>query len=132
MVQAHYLTPESIIRAMNVGSFYASSGVELSSIDFDQEKKRLTIRIKDDGDSDFTTQFIGTRKAASQDPQDAPFVGEVLTTVKGRFAIYDLGGDELYGRACITSSRDHQNPSFEGQKAQAWTQPIGWSLSAKP
>jgi hypothetical protein len=26
----------------------------------------------------------------------------------------------------VTSSMDHPNPSYDGQKEQAWTQPVGW------
>jgi len=53
-------------------------------------------------------------------------VGEVLATVEGTRATYTLTGEELYVRAVVTSSLAPENPSFKNQKAQAWTQPIGW------
>jgi len=53
-------------------------------------------------------------------------IGEVLVSVEGVKATYKLGGDELYVRGVVTSSLPPQNPSFEGQKRQAWTQPVGW------
>ena len=37
-----------------------------------------------------------------------------------------LTGEELYVRAVVTSDRPPENPSFPDQKAQAWTQPVGW------
>jgi hypothetical protein len=46
--------------------------------------------------------------------------------VAGTKAEYQLTGDELYVRAVVTSSLAPENPSFENQKAQAWTQPVGW------
>jgi hypothetical protein len=53
-------------------------------------------------------------------------VGKVLATVEGARAYYVLTGEELYVRAVVTSDQPPENPSFPGQKAQAWTQPVGW------
>jgi hypothetical protein len=50
----------------------------------------------------------------------------VLATVDGLRPRYQLSGKELYVRAVVTSSHPPEDPSFEGQKAQAWTQPVGW------
>jgi hypothetical protein len=50
----------------------------------------------------------------------------VLATVSGRKVRFKLPADALYARVMIESSADHPNPSFEGQKNQAWTQPVGW------
>jgi hypothetical protein len=46
--------------------------------------------------------------------------------VEGITATYRLTGEELYVRAVVTSDRAPENPSFPDQKAQAWTQPVGW------
>ena len=62
MVQARHLTPESLIRAIRKGNFYASSGVSLSSIEFDAESGLVTLEIEPDGGAEFTTTFIGTPK----------------------------------------------------------------------
>ena len=56
----------------------------------------------------------------------SPDVGRTLAIVTGEKAVYELTGDELYVRAVVTSSVDHVNPSYDGQKKQAWTQPVGW------
>ena len=53
-------------------------------------------------------------------------VGKVLATVEGTKATYRLTGEELYVRAVVTSDQPPENPSFPDQKAQAWTQPVGW------
>jgi hypothetical protein len=53
-------------------------------------------------------------------------VGRVLATVEGLHPRYELTGKELYVRAVVVSSQPPADPSFEGQKAQAWSQPVGW------
>jgi hypothetical protein len=53
-------------------------------------------------------------------------IGRVLATVDGLTPRYELTGKELYVRAVVISSQPPADPSFEGQKSQAWTQPVGW------
>jgi hypothetical protein len=60
------------------------------------------------------------RRVYSQD------VGKTFATIEGTEIKYTLTGQELYVRAVITSSLPHSNPSFDGQKQMAWTQPVGW------
>jgi hypothetical protein len=52
----------------------------------------------------------------------------VLKTVEGLSANYELTGQELYVRAVVTSSAPPRDPSFAGQRRQAWTQPVGWEV----
>lgn len=59
-VRAAHLTPESILGAMRAGGFYASTGVTLSSVDFDGET--LSIAIDAEPGVSYTTEFIGTRR----------------------------------------------------------------------
>ena len=141
MVRARYLTPESIIRAIEAGDFYASSGVTLKEVRFSPESKALELEVEPQGDASYTTQFVGTLKG--YDPTRKPVddkdgkplpvtqrysddVGKVLATVEGTKATYRLTGEELYVRAVVTSYLPPENPSFPDQKAQAWTQPVGW------
>ena len=140
MVRAKYLTPESLIAAIKRGEMYASSGVTLGDVRYLAESGILEIEIEPDGDAQFTTQFIGTRK--DYDPRREPVldadgkplqatqrysadIGAVLATEKGTKVRYELSGDELYVRAVVTSTKPPENPSFEGQYQQAWTQPVG-------
>jgi hypothetical protein len=53
-------------------------------------------------------------------------IGKVLAKVEGLQPEYKLTGDELYVRAVVFSSLPPADPSFKDQKAQAWTQPVGW------
>ncbi len=141
MVRSESLSAGAIIEAMRRGDFYASSGVELRDVRYSPESRVLEIEIAPDGDAAFTTQFIGTRagfNAESEpvlDEQGQPLdvtrrysadIGAVLATAEGPRPSYQLRGDELYVRATVTSNRPPENPSYEGQRKQAWTQPVGW------
>ncbi len=146
-VRARHLTPESLIRALNRGDFYASSGVTLRQVQYDAETRKLSLDIEPDGDATFTTSFIGTPRdydATSQPRKDkngqpirssrvySADVGKQLAQVEGLQPTYTLGGTELYVRAVVTSSRAHRDPSFKGQRQQAWTQPVGWRDKLAP
>jgi hypothetical protein len=145
MVQAKYLTPEHIIRALKAARFYASSGVTIRETTFDAATGKLEIAIEGEEGLEYTTDFIGTPidfdrtvKPAAQPAVDAnakPIratkrysadVGKTFATVKGVNPTYTLTGKEFYIRAVVTSSRPHPDPSYKGQKEQAWTQPVGW------
>jgi hypothetical protein len=123
-VEAEALTGDALIRAMRKGAFYASSGVELVSIGYDPETRVLELEIEADGDATFVSELIGTREGYGLD--DGPRVGEVLATQTGRQVRFVVPEDALYARVSIDSSAEHPNPSYEGQKKQAWTQPVGW------
>ena len=137
MVRSRYLTPEHLIRAMKAGDFYASSGVTLSDVRFDESNQTLALDIQSDDGASYETQFIGTLRSATGDASadkalPAPeAVGVVLATVKGLQPRYTMTGKELYVRAAVTSSRPHPDPAFDDQKEQAWTQPVGWKLPAQ-
>ncbi len=124
MVRSRYLTPEHLIRAMEKGDFYASSGVTLRDLEFDAETRTLAIEIESNGDETFTTDFIATLADATEHPDER--IGVRVGSVVGSSAKYTLSGKELYVRAVITSSKLHRDPSYDDQKQQAWTQPVGW------
>jgi hypothetical protein len=141
MVRSRFLTPESVIKGIESGDFYASSGVTLREVRYSPEDRTLTLEVEPQGDARYTTRFIGTLKG--YDPARKPVtdkdgkplaltqrysddVGKVLATVEGAKATYRLTGEELYVRAVVTSDKPPENPSFPDQKAQAWTQPVGW------
>lgn len=141
MVRTEKLDPRSLIEAMNQGDFYSSSGIELQSIHFDQRRNTLSLKIKSQAGATYSTQFIGTksnyvrRSVVQLDSESNPIratrvyskdVGGVLATSASLEPSYQLTGDELFVRAVVTSSRDHADPSFPGQKEQAWSQPFGW------
>jgi hypothetical protein len=146
MVRSMALEPETLIRAIKAGDFYASSGVILDDVSFDAASQTLRLSIRAADSAEFTTAFIGTRRG--YDPSSKPAlddagqpvratrlysseVGQVLASANGSSPEYRLKGDELYVRAVVTSSLPHVDPSFEGQRQQAWTQPVGWSSSVQ-
>ncbi len=139
MVRAAALEPETLIAAMMAGDFYASSGVTLREVQFNNDT--ITLEIEPDGDAVFTTQFIGTLKdfddaskpVLDKDGNELPItrtysadIGKTLATVTGHKAAYKLTGNELYVRAVVSSNKPPVNPSFKDQVKQAWTQPVGW------
>jgi hypothetical protein len=139
MVRATGLTPEALIAAMEAGEFYASSGVILDDVRFDGRTLALQVAVEEG--VEYTTQFVGTRRGASlagEPVRDAEGkelattrrysdeIGAVLAVASGPAPSYRLRGDELYVRAVVTASSAHPNPSFAGQRRQAWTQPVGW------
>lgn len=149
MVRATHLTPERIVRAIKAGECYASSGVIMNEVRFDRQRRTLALEIEPDGDARFTTQFIGTRRGVEAEGQpaasaaapatggksgrprrvtgkDSDQIGEVLKSVEGLTPAYELTGQELYVRAVVISSKPPHDPSFAGQRQQAWTQPVGW------
>lgn len=145
MVRASHLTPESLIHALQVGDFYASTGVELRDVRFDGKERLLTLRIHARPGERLVTRFIGTRRGASLDGRrrigadgkeidttldyrtgSGPQIGEVLALAKGSNPSYRLRGDELYVRAVVTSSRRVAVATTEAEFQTAWTQPVGW------
>lgn len=137
MVRAAYLTPEHLIRALEAGDFYASSGVLLHQLE--RTADTLKLEIAAESGVRYRTQFIGTRK--NFDRTNTPVrnaagealrvthrysdeVGEVLAEVIGTSAAYTLKGDELYVRAKVISSKVKSNPYAEGEFEAAWTQPL--------
>jgi hypothetical protein len=137
MVRSRYLTPEHIIRAMEAGEFYASSGVHLGEVR--RETNRLSVTIMPDAGVTYTTQFIGTRKGFDQSNEPvrtangealrvthrySPSIGEVLAEVAGHSPTYQLKGDEIYVRAKVISSKLKTNPYLKGEFEAAWTQPL--------
>ena len=130
MVRSQYLTPEHLILAMKRGDFYASSGVSLNDVQFDESSRTLSLDIATEPGVAYRTDFIATLKFGdndTSDPKSTDRIGRVVATVDGGTASYAMQGNELYVRAVVTSSEVPDDPSFDNQKQQAWTQPIGWS-----
>ncbi len=136
MVRAAKLEPEALMRAMEAGDFYSSTGVVLKNVQ--RGPKEIAIDIVAAKGVEYTTQFIGTRKGydATHEPYKlasgaklrvthrySDEVGQVLATVKGSRAAYRLKGDEIYVRAKVISSKAKANPLYPGELESAWIQP---------
>jgi predicted metal-dependent phosphoesterase TrpH len=101
MVRAANLTAGDILRALEQGDFYASTGVTLQ--DYSASDKEIKIDIAEDARSrsKYIVQFIGRW-------------GKVLKEVTTNPAVYTFKGDEFYVRAKI----------IESNGKAAWTQPV--------
>lgn len=118
MVRAEALTPAALIKAMEQGYFYATTGVTLREISF--TNNQLKVEVKAEEGVSYTIQFWGARKAKPGKSTQRL----VLKVEKGNKAEYRLGKDDLYVRAKIISSRLKENPYQEGDVETAWTQPV--------
>jgi hypothetical protein len=98
-VRADGLAADEIMRRMEAGEFYASTGVELAAVRI--TPKTLEIEIAQRGNFKYTTEFIGAN-------------GVVLERTGANPAHYTLFGDEVYVRARVTDSGG----------AVAWIQPV--------
>jgi hypothetical protein len=132
MVRAAHLTAESIVRAMNAGDFYASSGVILD--DVRRDGKELSLKIRAESGVKYRTQFIVTKRGVDPTPKPAkdakdakvysPDLGAVVAETDGLEPAYRLTGQELYVRAKVISTKPHPNPYEKGDVEVAWTQPL--------
>ncbi|XZE46318.1 PHP domain-containing protein [Pirellulaceae bacterium SH467] len=119
MVRSHYLTPEHLIRAMESGDFYASSGVSLQDVQWNKATSTLSVAIQSEPNVQYTTEFIVTSKDAELDQ-----IGRVAKTSQDLQSSYTLAPGETIVRAVVTSSIAPVDPVFDDQKQQAWTQPF--------
>ena len=114
MVNADTLSAKSLINALELGQFYASTGVELGNIQYDNEN--LTINVVPEVGVDYTISFIGCNKGESET--------SVLKVVEGTEASITVSKDILFLRCKITSSKLQHNPIEDILYEEAWTQPI--------
>jgi len=98
-VRTDRLEPRAIVEAMERGTFYASTGVELAS--YETTSASIALAIKTTTYSRYRVQFIGRN-------------GKVLSQVTEPTATYTFKGDEGYVRARILESNGYT----------AWTQPV--------
>jgi hypothetical protein len=137
MVQANHLTPEAMVQGILNGNFYASTGVEMKSIQF--VDNQLLLEIRGEKGVEYQTEFIATLKDAPLDSKplldekgnELPVtriyseeVGKVVALSKEINPRYKLTGKELFVRARITSTKPHPNPYQKGDTEMAWIQPV--------
>ena len=98
-VRAPRLDAQELLRAMDRGDFYSSTGVELS--DVQSTPQSMTITVKERTWARYRIQFIGRGGRLLQETTSSP-------------ARYDFRGTEGYVRAKV----------IESSGAVAWTQPV--------
>ena len=118
MVRAEELTADAIVGAMRAGNFYASSGVNLESIESDG--KGMTVKAAAEPGVKYVVRFIGTRAPGGRMGE----VGATLQESAGPSGTYAFKGDELYVRAMVVSSRRHPNGYSAEDFETAWAQPV--------
>jgi hypothetical protein len=140
MVRARELTAAALIEAMQRGDFYATTGVVLKSLDYDAERRTLSVEVEPADGVEYAISFIGTpagvdttgQPVAATDKDGKPLrvtqryadaIGRTLATTKGTRATYTLTGTELYVRAVVTTNQPSKRADLP---IQAWTQPVGW------
>ena len=114
MVKADSLNPASIIQAMEEGQFYASTGVELNNLTFNNNI--LNVEVEKEAGISYKITFIGCKKGG-----DEP---EILMSLNGDKASFEITDEILYVRCKITSSKKHSNPIEDLLFETAWTQPV--------
>lgn len=117
MVQADSLNPKSLINALETGEFYASTGVELKNLTF--ENNNLSVEVKADKNTTYEISFIGCKKGQGEPEEFASFESNKVS--------FKLTKDMLYVRCKITSSKLHKNPVEDLLYENAWTQPVTYT-----
>ena len=147
MVQASELTANAITAAMQEGQFYATTGVILSKLVFDERNRRLTVEVEEQAGVNYRIEFKGSLKNAALEfePVDDVIdnkglahpvtghypdagIGMTFHETEGLKAAYQLSGDELYVRAVIHSDAPpyFKYDEYSDLEQKAWTQPVGW------
>lgn len=110
MVRSTKLDPISLINAMEDGDFYASTGVVLDHLSF--ENNRLRIRVQALPKVSYTIEVV-----------EATNAGVKTTRIEGNEADILLNRDHLFVRAKVISNKLKENPFKDGEFEVAWTQP---------
>lgn len=114
MVQADTLSPAALIDAMEAGQFYASTGITLATLT--TKDKKLRLEVAAEAGVEYTIEWIGYKKGEE--------ATEILQSVKGAKATFELTEDLLFARCKITSTKKHNNPIEDLLYEMAWTQPL--------
>ena len=114
MVQADSLTPDALIRAMEQGDFYASTGVTLSKLFV--KDQTLSLEIDQQPGINYDIVFLGCKKG--------DLTISELSKVTGGKASFKLTSDLSFVRAKIISDKVHSNPIENINFEMAWTQPF--------
>lgn len=114
MVQADSLNPASLISAMEAGKFYATNGVVLKTVKF--ENNELKVEIQSEPNINYSIAFIGCKKGESN-PQE-------FASQEGVTASFKMTDDMLYVRCKVISSKLQDNPIEGILYEMAWTQPV--------
>ncbi|MEJ0055925.1 MAG: histidinol-phosphatase [Bacteroidota bacterium] len=114
MVKTDTLSPAALIRAMEAGNFYASTGVTLTEAGI--RNNVLYVKVKTEPKITYNIQFIGVKKNESK--------SSILKSVPGPAGEFAITDEYLFVRAKVTSSKVRTNPIAEDENEAAWVQPV--------
>jgi len=114
VVNAPKLDQTELMKAMEEGKYYVSTGVELDQLKFTE--KSIDLQVKPEEGVRYKIQFIGVKKGKSK--------SEIFKEIEGISADYTIKSDELFVRARIISSKLRENVALDDDYQSAWTQPI--------
>lgn len=114
MVSAEDLSPESLIKSLEAGHFYSSTGVSLKA--FGLRDNDYVVEVEPEAGVEYEIQVI-VWKEGQQDPT-------YLDPVKGTSTSYKVGPNDLFVRAKVLSNQLQENPYKTGDMEVAWTQPV--------
>ncbi len=114
MVRSTSLSAASLVKALEAGDFYSSTGVVLEKLEF--SKNTIDLAIKAEPGVEYVIEFIGAKKGAT--------ASTTLEKINGTTARFHVTPDYLFVRARITSTKVKVNPFQEGDVEMAWTQPV--------
>lgn len=117
-VLAPSLEPDEIVRAMQRGDFYSSTGVELESFSFADDTYVVDIR-REPGDRT-STVFIG----ATRDEGGNVVAPGILHETRSDPAVYAMRGNEVYVRAWVSRAEAPLGEDQVGRLPSAWLQPV--------
>ena len=93
---------------MKQGDFYASSGVTLKEVMYDQATKELKLDIKPEKNVTFQTDFIATLQSKGTDGKQR--IGQKVHSSNSLSPSFRMQGNELHVRAVVISTQPHQAP----------------------
>jgi hypothetical protein len=114
MVRAESLKADVLVRALEAGEFYATTGVILEEISF--KKNVLRVRVAKQNGVSYRIEFIGATRGSAE--------SQVLRTsggIEGSFAVLP---EHLFVRVRIVSDKLKENPFQSGDFEMAWSQPV--------
>jgi hypothetical protein len=114
MVQTAALNIENIIEALEAGAFYASTGVSLKEVSFNENL--LSVEVDEEPNTSYLIEFIGCKKGQK--------MTKVLETSRKTAASFPITEDLLLVRCRITSTKKQDNPVEDFVYEMAWTQPV--------
>jgi hypothetical protein len=113
MVQADSLTPAALIRSLEAGNFYSSTGVTLDQVK--TTNKTIFVKVRPEPGVSYRIEFIGVKKGEER--------SKILKTVQGSEGSFKVSSQYIFVRSRIISSKIKSNPFSAGDLEMAWTQP---------